>query len=122
MDFCQNLGRRSNRTGGMTLPTRELLSSLSAERKLTFAQQQEQERNQKIVQDIAENITHGHLQKSKTGKIEFWDEGINEKIEFSKDDLIKFFDYDKIKKEIIIRNRRDEMCIRDRVQVLSPQP
>ena len=29
------------------------------------------------------------------------------KIEFSKDDLIKFFDYDKIKKEIIIRNRRD---------------
>lgn len=83
LDFCQNLGRRSNRTGGMTLPTRELLSSLSAERKLTFAQQQEQERNQKIVQDIAENITHGHLQKSKNGTIEFWDEGINEKIEFS---------------------------------------
>ena len=71
------------RQGGMTLPTRELLSSLSAERKLTFAQQQEQERNQKIVQDIAENITHGHLQKSKNGTIEFWDEGINEKIEFS---------------------------------------
>ena len=79
LDFCQKLGRRSNRTGGMTLPTRELLSSLSAERKLTFAQQQEQERNQKIVQDIAENITHGHLQKSKNGTIEFWDEGINEK-------------------------------------------
>lgn len=83
LDFYQNLGRRSNRTGRMTLPTRELLSSLSAERKLTFAQQQEQERNQKIVQDIAENITHGHLQKSKNGTIEFWDEGINEKIEFS---------------------------------------
>lgn len=32
LDFCQNLGRRSNRTGRMTLPTRELLSSLSAER------------------------------------------------------------------------------------------
>ena len=83
LDFCQDLGRRSNRAGRMTLPTRELLSNLMTERELTFTQQQEQERNQKIVHDIAENITHGHLQKNKNGTIEFWDEGVNGKIEFS---------------------------------------
>lgn len=32
---------------------------------------------------------------------------VEREVEFSKEDLIKFFDYDKIKKEILIRNRKD---------------
>ena len=86
LDFCEELGRRGKRTlfvNRVTVPTKELLYSLTVERALSFEQQQKAEVNEKIVQDIVRQVTHGYLRKNQNGSMEFLDQDTNEKIEFS---------------------------------------
>ena len=86
LDFCEEMSRRARRTNlanRVTLPTKELLDSLTEEKELTFIQQQKVEENDKIVKDIVSQVTHGHLIKNQNGNMEFLDWDVNEKIEFS---------------------------------------
>lgn len=86
LDFCEEMSRRARRTNlanRVTLPTKELLDSLTEEKELTFIQQQKLEENDKIVKDIVSQVTHGHLIKNQNGNMEFLDWDVNEKIEFS---------------------------------------
>lgn len=86
LDFCEETGRRTRRgsyLNRMTLPARELLSSLTEERVLSYDEQQKVELNEKIAQDIVEQVTHGYLRKNQSGSLEFLDKDAEEKIEFS---------------------------------------
>lgn len=86
LDFCEETGRRTRRgsyLNRMTLPARELLSSLTEERVLSYDEQQKVELNEKIAQNIVEQVTHGYLRKNQSGSLEFLDKDAEEKIEFS---------------------------------------
>lgn len=86
LDFCEETGRRTRRgsyLNRMTLPARELLSSLTEERVLSYDEQQKVKLNEKIAQDIVEQVTHGYLRKNQSGSLEFLDKDAEEKIEFS---------------------------------------
>ena len=86
LDFCEETGRRTRRgsyLNRMTLPARELLNSLTEEKVLSYDEQQKVELNEKIAQDIVEQVTHGYLRKNQNGSLEFLDKEAEEKIEFS---------------------------------------
>lgn len=86
LDMCeefQGSARQRIRMNKMTVPTKELITYLFAERELSFAQQQQLEANKTIIAGIVKDVTHGHLQKNQNGMMEFVDSTIKQKVEFS---------------------------------------
>ncbi|MGN1167769.1 MAG: AAA family ATPase [Lachnospiraceae bacterium] len=87
LDVCEEYSIRQNRPARIgtisSIPTRELIGYLFGERELSFAEQQQADKNRGIIEVIIEEVTHGHLKKNINGRMEFVDERKKQKIEFS---------------------------------------
>lgn len=86
LDICEERGSGSRRLrrNNISVPTRELMGCLiRGNKNITFSEQQMLEANKDIIEDIISRITHGRLQKNQNGIMEFVDQEVSEKIEFS---------------------------------------
>ena len=61
----------------------ELLREIKDEKRLTFSEAQQAKSSVAIIKRIVENVTHGKLVENSHREMEFYDQNINGKIEFS---------------------------------------
>ena len=61
----------------------ELLQQIRNEKRLTFSEAQQAKSSIAIIKHIVENVTHGKLIQNSNSEMEFFDQNVNGKIEFS---------------------------------------